>query len=713
MSKSNIEIIPCKRNSTSEWELESLNSRTIKGDIFQLIYEKLYKSEEIPLIFFKNSLEHPLFFEPEDRDTESKTLAQVLESLSASNISDFFDKYHNFLMQNKQKKYYKWAIAFICNIFNYCDESQNHKKLLFFDLIDSTLKSCSKNLREIFYRLNLDISFPFLCLKYEYVMGYLSGIASRFITEEEFKKLYFIHGENFFIDILPIIVKKYSDSAKWTWKPEMSFTLKRKIIKSVDCFSYLKNLIESKFLTIEDSYIIAQTGCISLDFDIQSFKSFVEIFIDQNNIFGIYAQYLSTRTNNEYYDIFDQDFNILEEADLIQIIKTILPVNLRFFKYNISLNVFKVAINYIPANDYIHLMNYFTVEFCHKMNISRFELQTLFCDFLTKKINQSSRDFSISDIFRSFMSYGLSINNIFYIADFLIDNKNFCHTNPIYFRWYLIAMGLKGKSVKIDPTLNISNINYIIESVIHLFKNSSIYVFETKKISWQIGKVTFYMANQGFSDKIENEGFTGINLIWNKLNSILFDISNRPASYVDFFNILNVFGEFIYVDNDDDFLIQEIFLNFHYFCSKTNNTNLFKDICLYMNKNVSDILICNESTTFIFLHHRYKELTNLILKRINSIVYHTIKYNDEVLYSNCLLKKEKFDDITCKIFQKIEITECNICMCPSLKRIKLNCDCKSTFCVSCIFLMRHKSKNFLINCPTCRKESSYLTDIIY
>jgi len=285
----------------------------------------------------------------------------------------------------------------------------------------------------------------------------------------------------------------------------------------------------------------------------------------------------------------------------------------------------------------------------------------------------------------------------------------------LYFNILFNSFALSGLDMKLDSIetyqlLLIPNYRLIIENSIINLRSNPLFIYLTKKIFFHFNGVLISMIPNKVLFPMQNNNFKGINLFWNKINTLCALLHQEGVTYstvVKLRSIIHSYKEIIL--NDEKSLFCDIFNQFEFFCRMKGFNNLFSDIYQFLSEDQINVLVSFIKTQYLIVKLNFLKKNKKILDKIRIDTYYKIKENEQYNFLISIEDKEKIKNFV-EIFRdnelkKYQMKQCNICYEYTKNTIKLNCSCKCDFCPSCIFDMRHRATDHVIRCPTCRKES--------
>jgi len=688
-----------RNNPFSEINMELIfNSHSVQKNFFESLFYAFKENIKIDLSIFKIFLQDKRLFNEQHFYTEKNIKSFRIFLKECQYINIFFKDIHKIL--DKDHEDYYWAILYICNILN--NLSPQERKLYTTTYYSDVDELCQKKeMHNILEKINLDLIYPFLYFYYFFKNNNDISVFGLYLLEEnDYRLLCLKFGEKFIVKSIPIILKNYLKTInKWMWKPQITNKIKNKLINRISSIEDISMYTKSEIITLKDAINIMELGICKLEDSIEEYKYFIDIFENNSTVYGKCARFFRDKPHYDYYDIFlnDSDFSKNEK---ICIIKNIIPINYKFFEKIENFNLFKLGIDFLIWYDFIDVLFLIDKNYCSKLDVTLIEMRDFIHEFLSRKPNNV-------DIFYNLYPLEISFDLIFVLSSFIADNKNYCLTRGIFFKWFLKSCAILGKDIYFEDDdlffLNKlgDNFNIIISSVINEFRHKGKYFFLTNRIYWKIDNNIVSMIPDKIYPVMDDELFIGINKSWNKLNTILFNIKDRSPDHIYIINIANVINNICIENEDNIHLIPYLFNLIDIFHRESINKLLTMDLLKFITIDKTEILFKNQSTFFL-------------VKSIYSIFVQK-KINNRILWNSknrFFIEKTNFLTIKKEEEEKEKLKDCDICYDKKKYFIKLNCKCNFNFCLSCIFEMRHKAIDNKISCPTCRKISCYHSDTI-
>lgn len=670
------------------------------------LYDCMENNYALRMVFFKKYFDYNSGIH-EDFYTK-KSILSYLKNKNKQEQLNFLTWFTNFLNENRIDSNYQYGIIYFCSIIGYFLKTvRNNFCNLFQNDLEKILENNDQHILNFFDNINIEITYPYLYLKYFYNSeDYISEIALKYLNQEEFKKLFFKFGNIFFIQAISSISENYiRRNNKWTWKPNITNELYEEILNSVDSIFYLNKYIKSGFLKIEDAFKLARLKVIRLEDEEQYYDIFVQIFKNTDTLFGKYARFIENNNFDNYFDVFsnESEFSIAEK---IKLINTIVPINIELFEKIEEVQVFDAALNNVDWIEMDYIIDIFNENYCENLKVSIHQFKDIICNFLRRKLNENNEinlfHYLLSPIFNRslYLLDPIKLQGIYFFSDFIVENKQYCLLNRSNFNYYIAANIVSGRELNIYfDEINFDHQGLIFdENIIDLIqklKNSGIYIYLTKKIYWKFNNTILYMNPIKLTRIMPDNFFTGINKIWNQLNTLLNNLNNIQISMKYIFKIVGVINQYEYETEVDKHIFANLFLMI-YDNSKKYNNSLAKDVITFMKKENKEILISNIRSKY-YVHYLLSSIMDKkVISDVEINVRRFIRDPDNKKNREFLLIEE---------YQKKYMKECAICMGYSKNIIKLNCSCTYDFCCTCISKMRSEGRKNVINCPTCRNTS--------
>ena len=630
----------------------------------------------------------------------------------------FFDNFYSMLSNNKENSDLNWAITFITFFLTNCSRADIIRySPKFIDLVENSMKNSNNDVKCAYKRINVDIIYPYLHLLYEYdPEEEISTIALIRLSEREYLQLCEIHGDDFILNSLCIIIEKYVNY-QWTVHPIISEKLKKNIMYKIDSIIELNNFFQCGFLTIEDAYEVMKYESCKLNYEESYLRNFVNLFKESDSIYGKFARAIKTKNPNNYLNLFQLNSNYTIQEQ-IQLIKYVIPINQSLLFKIKNFEVFKEAIYHFDYNDFFVVILYNNIK--HPFDISNQDMRKIiynYIDLVSKNLLMVN---PVKYILEKLSYHRITFSSLYMISDFILENKQECLTHPIFIEWYLLSCGMNGIDVSFnnqeEAIINsrIANFQLILNSVLTTLRQNQVYIKLTNRMYW-IFHGTFHVMDsfQSIPD-IDDSNFTENCLVWNKINTVFNYIEHKKYNHVCLFKLVNAFNSFLPERTIDVIIYGILFSKVLRFSNKYTQGKLSLDLLKNISKEslyvLKDIRCKNYVIDSILSKISLKDI-----KRKMSISVSQRMLSDEecVELKKQPNSKDKLDEIKQRFLQneieKEGLKECIICMDNCKHFVKLPCECKYDFCKSCITELRISARSSNIKCPTCRK----ITSIIY
>ena len=661
---------------------------------FDAICDCINENLSIDIVLFKKFMNNSKIFNLEN---ERIQINEYFKNIDKKTYTFFYQWFFEYLKENENNENYSYCVLYVCYILRFCMRNIiNRFSTLFYLIIDKELKKNEREIRNLFLKLDLEITFPYLHLLYEYNSeDIISDIALRKISESDYRLLCQKHGDNFFIKSLYFYIEKIG---KWSWKPDLTFSFKKKILNTIDDLYILKKCFDAKLVTMSEVISLIQLGICKLDNDIMNINSYIDLFKDLPNFYGKYARLLKSEIN--LYSPFIERPYLFTEYEQSQLIKHVVPINMYFFDVVTNREAFSEGLKEISRCLLINLTFNINDKLLERIGVTEKQMKEIISDRF-REIDAhylGNRDHQMIDYISNF---NLTFEQIYYFSDYIISKRSRCLVNESFFNYFLISMAFNNLNVVFthdEKQIMSRYFNYIenIKLVVNALRTTEHYVKYTNRIFWVIDNIFFSIIYQGIARMRDNSLFSGVNLVWNKMNTIYIKLLSREPDGMDLLNILEIFENNLPNGIFEELLYCNMFIFFDYFCRKKSYFELERNVFWFISENHNQILIKHKRMRYLVFHYLFEYEKHEFEKQINSIIS-----QEEDKES----KKEE-------LYKNIGFKQCCICFDYSEYMIKLNCECNYDFCASCISEMRFRKENQIINCPTCRKLSGPDEDIV-
>jgi len=647
----------------------------------------------------------------------TSAMTDLIKKTKIEETTRLFNWFSDFLEKNKEHQDYSYCVVYICFLLSFCPrELINRYSKKYYPLIEKILQNGDEEFMVICDKINMEITFPFLSIFYLFKEDeYVSHIALEKISQKEFKILFEKHGEQFLLNSLEFYVEKAN---KWTWKPTITKNLKKNIMDQIDSFVLLKDCVEVGILNMDDAIRIVKLGVCKLDENSFQFYSFCSLFKESKSVFGKFARFVRERTPDNHYDIFKQRPFFFSELEQIQLIKSIIPINLEFFGSVSSLSVFIEGFKNVAIHDIIPVLEIIDLQYCSKLGISLPTLRNII-EMQIRIINMNNKGLIINWLKRAICQTDLNLNLAYLMSPFVLSDRDKLFENYEFFEWFIAAFALSGQHLKFtEQELQIYNsipdYQRIISYVVNELKQSPHFIILTRKIYWVADNILYIIIHPGVYPDFPNHIFSGISLVWNKLNKMYRNFLVNSPIFKDTLKFIEIFNNFSSENPIENFLFTNLFIQFNLFCKDKNLTGLECDVFRMINPERKQDMRNYNSSRFLIKHLTYLEDKKKRETLINRKIFFDLKTDKKAVKLKSLFPDKKAisefqkrrDELKEMEYQRLNFKDCAICMEKSLHFTKLNCDCNYDFCAGCIAHMRYRSYNRHIQCPTCRKDSS-------
>lgn len=670
-----------------------LNSKSVQRIFFEKILYCINKNININPISFKKYLIN-------DKSTndfcsfEEFNLQQFIKIIQKNELNSFFEFMINYILVNNNNENFCWIVLFVCNILNNCPKCISIKYIpKIYLYVDSMYKQRDDDVKVAMNRIHTDILFPFLNILHEYKENKeISVIALKFITENDFKILFQKNGDDFLVKALPNVINNYIRiKNKWNWVPIINENLEKKLIDSIESYQIANLYIKNNFISIQSFTKIVDSGLLRINQYAYELNGFIKIFQNDDSIYGkLSRSIVDKKVFSIDYFIESDEFTIEEK---IKLINSVIFINIHIFSKINNIGIFIAALNNSLFYDFPIILNLLDESYCNKIGTSTRQMRIIIANFLNKQMLSLKFPNNIIQILSDLSAYELSLNSIYILSIFLIQNRNLCFINPIFFKWYITSLGLSGIDIHLSllDFRTLIKYNISLKSILHVvvieLRNNGNFIIYTNKIYWKINDELITMFPNQIIPKINDNNFEGIHLIWNKLNNLMNDFIHIPK--INFYNVIQfseILRKYEYNSDIEKNVFSSIFNIIYNFCKNKNQSMIINDLLQFISSTNFQILITSKPTKYLIKYHYFINSNKKFIKNIKN------KIND-------------FNELN-KEFDKNNVKDCAICFEKSKFIIKLNCNCNYDFCAACISEMRHNSLDNCIKCPTCRKISS-------
>jgi len=669
----------------------------------------------------------------------------------------------------KTKTNTNYVIAYLSIILNDYSPGmiKKYKYKFFLDINSAVI--CKDDLIISILKKSIINTFPYLYFMHLYeINDEVDGYNVRNLNQNEFKMIFEKYGKNFFLN--PNIMDNYLYmclNKNWSWKPKIDKRLKEEIMLSINDYQELSNCYLANLITKDDVLQLMKTNAFLFS-KVIDIKWFYNIFKDCNSIYGKFCRSFSQDfvdfLNKDYheqvychryieepffrknlYENFKKGKRIFNENDKILLIRNIIPIYPVFFDTILSsIDVFKEALSQCSETDILRILPIINIVYCENLNINLPIMRRVISDRLSNLLQQyssyynqfDSPNIAISQEEKRMQSFyqmtipftnrakSMSLFSIYFVSKFFIDNREYCFRNSIYFRFIMLSNALSDIQFKLSDVESleieqIPNYQHTIENTLDILRSSPIYIFLTKKIYWiMMGEIIPIISSKVYNP-LPMEMFTGINLFWNKLNTVCVEIMLKSFKFKYFLRIVQIFNSFESTNFIDSFLIGHIFHDFYQFAKNFSDLDIVGDLFKLLKTSHIVNIQTNIKTHFI----SKKIICSNQKKKISKMIYTTSHIKARENLKDIMLTmpieeaKKKIELTKNELIEKyrdaLGIKQCPICYDYSKMMVKLDCNCVNLFCLSCISDMRGRNVNFCINCPTCRKLTSQNEDKLY